>query len=89
MTSPSTRHQCAKVSRTDADSNTMADPQIVIKIDKFQLELLDKELTRLHALLSDATMREWAIKRIENIQDSLTMLKDGALMAVTNQSAAS
>lgn len=56
----------------------MAEPTIIqIKVDKAQLDLIDKELTRLYAVIAgtDENMRIWAAKRIEIIQDDLTILR--------------
>ena len=56
----------------------MADvPVIQIKVDKAHLELIDKELTRLYTVVAgtDENMKTWATKRIEIIQDDLTILR--------------
>lgn len=56
----------------------MPEPTIIqIKVDKAQLDLIDKELTRLYVVIAgtDENMRIWAAKRIEIIQDDLTILR--------------
>jgi hypothetical protein len=52
-------------------------PIIQIKIDKGTLDLIDKELQRLHGQLTnpEASVREWAAKQIEKFQDDLMSFK--------------
>lgn len=51
---------------------------VTIQISKQHLDLIDKELMRLHQLLStgDEPNRKFAIERIKILQDGLILLQD-------------